>query len=193
MPKNGPGGIIQPRRGLEDKNMKILGAVFLALSLLLLGGVAQAQGVDTQATLELSGGSCHGQIVCSTVYANDPTNQLSQQVISFTVNVSAGGKFANGTIFLQDSSSYAVTFASTSFTGTYQAPTSPNKAQTYITTLTGSFSGADSNGDTFAGTITQNFQMYYVNTCQGRGCASAGWHLRPYGDSTHVNVVTINY
>ena len=193
MPKNGPGGIIQPRKGLEHTNMKILGVVFLALSFLLLSGVAQAQDVDTQAILELSGGSCHGQLVCSTVYANDLTNQLSQQVLSFTVNVSAAGNFANGKIFIQDSSSYAVTFASTNFTGTYQAPANPSKTQTYITTLTGSFSGPDSDGDTFNGTITQSFLLYYVNSCQGRGCASAGWRLKPYTDSTHVNVVAITY
>jgi hypothetical protein len=193
MPMNGPGGIIQPRKGLGHTNMKILGVTFLALSFLLLAGTAQAQDVDTQATLLLSGGSCRGQLVCSTVYANDLTNQLGQQVLSFTVSVSAAGNFVNGTIFLQESDSYAVTFASTNFTGTYQAPANPNKSQTYITTLTGSFSGADSNGDTFNGTITQHFQLYYVNSCQGRGCASAGWHLRPYVDSTHVNVVTIIY
>jgi hypothetical protein len=193
MPENGPGGIIHSRKGLDHTNMKTLGTAFLALSFLLLAGIAQAQDVDTQATLLLSGGSCRGQVVCSTVYANDLTNQLSQQVLSFTVSVSSAGYFANGTIFLQESDSYAVSFASTNFSGTYQTPANPSKTQTYITTLTGSFSGADSNGDTFTGSITQNFQLYYVSSCQGRACASAGWHLRPYVDATHVNVVTIIY
>ena len=193
MPENGPGGIIQPQKGLEHTNMKIRWVVFLALSFLLLSGMAQAQDVDTQTTMLLSGGSCRGLLVCSTVYANDLTNQLSQQVLSFTVSLSSAGNFVNGTIFLQASDTYAVTFASTNFSGTYQAPANPSKSQTYITTLTGSFSGADGNGDTFTGTITENFQMYYVSSCQGRGCASAGWHLRPHVDATHVNVVTIIY